>query len=884
MFNAFSVGLGVADAAMVALEVLTTLKPPLGYKDEEIIRAVNSQSEELIEYHKKRTIKTFSTALGIDITPVLNDAEVNSWMQGWRVHNISLIKTIPQVFHERLERRMTETFAERPFDRAALRKVLSEEFRSTGYNLRRLTRDQTTKAIGNLTHIRQVSMGVERYRWRSSQDERVRDEHRALNGTIQRWDTEPDEGHPGYAIQCRCTAQAILRDLGRPDPSPEYKEAARRPLSSRPIDDLPPPDPNRPEQPGGASRMPYGRGAGTNFDHPPGRSAYGGDDDGFYPQGAADYHGRFNIYVLPEEQVPRAEAWPDNPVHFTRDPGGDPQAGNVYASDQAGIFFLELRHGYHKVMTRENAQNLVDDIARSAGIDPYPVVRVDAPGLEAYHAAFAKAGIETPDHHLYNNWYDPTRSGDAFTDPLGQVMVLFNYRTEEGRLIDGASPITVMHEASHMVNDEKSGWALYHRRHDVGDVDFFDTPPEPEAGYFSCGHGKGFCDVALDVYEMWGGKDRAQMEWVMREFKASSATINRHSDSPGGRIKPASMGHFTVASVGRDDVFVRPQPLSAPRLEPDRDSPRWRVQDRLSEEELRQDRVARSRWGDGATLIAEPPDRHFIAAPEPPPEPPPTPTTEPPPASTPKPPPEPEPPAPMFEETLEEAVDAFSAAVQEREWAQYYRPHEYPASTLGIEDLERALDDAIYDPRPQSSARQEYLDRFRGYYLDNELLSTRHPLNSWAAGRKTKLAKKLYRGGRLTATDQRALDTINLEMNELPDNTPILYRGLSYLEPTGDAQWGALRPGTEIEFKAPTSTSTELETAAQYVYPKNGEPQGLRTFFEIHPAPGVRGIAYNADDQEVLLDAGQTFVIMDVRYTADDDGTIAYATGYLRPD
>ena len=46
---------------------------------------------------------------------------------------------------------MSATFAERPFDRQALSRVLSAEFQSAGYNLRRLTRDQTGKAIGQLT-------------------------------------------------------------------------------------------------------------------------------------------------------------------------------------------------------------------------------------------------------------------------------------------------------------------------------------------------------------------------------------------------------------------------------------------------------------------------------------------------------------------------------------------------------------------------------------------------------------------------------------------------------------------------------------------------------------------------------------------------------------
>lgn len=58
--------------------------------------------------------------------------------------------------------------------------------------------------------------GAERYIWTTQRDERVRQLHRELEGTIQRWDTPPlaglpaFHGHPGEAGGCRCTPYPLV--------------------------------------------------------------------------------------------------------------------------------------------------------------------------------------------------------------------------------------------------------------------------------------------------------------------------------------------------------------------------------------------------------------------------------------------------------------------------------------------------------------------------------------------------------------------------------------------------------------------------------------------------------------------------------------------------
>ena len=127
-------------------------------------------------------------------------------------HKRRLIRTVPERFHGALSQRVSETFAQQPFDQQALSKVLNREFKVSGSNLRRLTRDQTSKAVGQLTHARHQQLGIQEYTWRTAQDERVRVTHQALEGSRQKWDSPPAVGHPGEDIMCRCVAIPVIEE------------------------------------------------------------------------------------------------------------------------------------------------------------------------------------------------------------------------------------------------------------------------------------------------------------------------------------------------------------------------------------------------------------------------------------------------------------------------------------------------------------------------------------------------------------------------------------------------------------------------------------------------------------------------------------------------
>ncbi len=83
-----------------------------------------------------------------------------------------------------------------------------------------IARDQTLKLNGEIAQTRMRNAGVERYTWSTSLDERVREDHAALEGETFSWNDPPvvdaatgRREHPGQDFQCRCVAVPVIEGL-----------------------------------------------------------------------------------------------------------------------------------------------------------------------------------------------------------------------------------------------------------------------------------------------------------------------------------------------------------------------------------------------------------------------------------------------------------------------------------------------------------------------------------------------------------------------------------------------------------------------------------------------------------------------------------------------
>ena len=186
--------------------------------------AAEKHAHRLRRYHTARLRRTMARFFGTKVD-ILGDHAIKPLIERSIEDNVDLIKTIPTRYHASLKRDLQRLAGAAPFDEEALSTLLAKSYGSSGYNLRRLSRDQTSKLVGRFTRARQEQLGIRAYRWSTVKDSRVRQTHQDLEGMEFLWERPPSEGHPGEPIQCRCTALAIIRP-GRsraPKPPPEPK-------------------------------------------------------------------------------------------------------------------------------------------------------------------------------------------------------------------------------------------------------------------------------------------------------------------------------------------------------------------------------------------------------------------------------------------------------------------------------------------------------------------------------------------------------------------------------------------------------------------------------------------------------------------------------------
>lgn len=131
-------------------------------------------------------------------------------LAGWAVRNVRLIKRIEARHFDDVQRVVLEGL-NRGLRTREVGKQLSRRFGITRRRGQLIARDQLATLNMEITRARQTSLGVTRFRWRTSADGRVREEHAELEGQVFTWaEGHPTEGVPGQAINCRCVAEPIL--------------------------------------------------------------------------------------------------------------------------------------------------------------------------------------------------------------------------------------------------------------------------------------------------------------------------------------------------------------------------------------------------------------------------------------------------------------------------------------------------------------------------------------------------------------------------------------------------------------------------------------------------------------------------------------------------
>ncbi len=175
------------------------------------VKEAQTNLKRIKDYHTQQFFKKAKAALGVDVKPLLHDLFIDQAFSLRLKENIALIKSIPKELHPQLVDKMTEVFQKEPFNQKAWYDVLQQRFNVASSRAKLISRDQTSKAIGEFTKIRQQQIGIDKYVWSGIDDGRERPSHVENNNKTFEWNNPPSEtGHPGEDINCRCVAIAVI--------------------------------------------------------------------------------------------------------------------------------------------------------------------------------------------------------------------------------------------------------------------------------------------------------------------------------------------------------------------------------------------------------------------------------------------------------------------------------------------------------------------------------------------------------------------------------------------------------------------------------------------------------------------------------------------------
>jgi len=175
--------------------------------------------------------RTVATVIGI--RPELSDKFLKPLIKAFTQANARLVKQASDRFLDKLETQIREGVAKGLRAEVIQQQIQADFVAKEGLEAqvakrraKLIARDQVASLASDVAKARQTQIGVKRYVWRTSEDERVRASHRERDGVVFEWG-KPIEGQlkkkgltvdridgpPGRPINCRCIAEPVLQDL-----------------------------------------------------------------------------------------------------------------------------------------------------------------------------------------------------------------------------------------------------------------------------------------------------------------------------------------------------------------------------------------------------------------------------------------------------------------------------------------------------------------------------------------------------------------------------------------------------------------------------------------------------------------------------------------------
>lgn len=183
-------------------------------KGKSFLQRLEDLAGRVVTHSRGQWESQLKAAMGVNL--VAAEPNLEPTIERFRDENVKLIKSLADEKVTRVRDILTDAGPGTRVEEIA--KSLREMGDVTRSRAELIARDQVLKLNAEVTEVRHKAAGIEEFVWSTSRDERVRPDHKALEGQRYRYDDPPivdrrrgTRGLPGAgSVQCRCVAVPII--------------------------------------------------------------------------------------------------------------------------------------------------------------------------------------------------------------------------------------------------------------------------------------------------------------------------------------------------------------------------------------------------------------------------------------------------------------------------------------------------------------------------------------------------------------------------------------------------------------------------------------------------------------------------------------------------
>lgn len=206
---------GVVEDIMIMFDRLRAFESP-----SMAIQTASKMVRSIDKVNLEKLKASISQRFGVDMPDMFAREGIEKFVTANIAKNATLIKSIPSEFIKDIETQIYNGISSGSTYKTIEQKILGTDGITSSFGklenrIKLIARNEVSSINGQINMQRLKSVGVTKFIWQTSNDERVRDSHADLDGQTFSWDALPtnergEEISPGTDFNCRCVSVPVF--------------------------------------------------------------------------------------------------------------------------------------------------------------------------------------------------------------------------------------------------------------------------------------------------------------------------------------------------------------------------------------------------------------------------------------------------------------------------------------------------------------------------------------------------------------------------------------------------------------------------------------------------------------------------------------------------